>query len=765
MNLFQELRQRRVPQITSGYIVIGWGILQFLAFLEARMAISPHLVNLIGLALLLLLPSLVILAWVHGRPGKDTWGRTPKVVVSANVLAALLMLGFMFSGRDLGAVTQTVAVEDEHGAVTEREVPKKEYRHRVLGFYLDNIGSEQDDWARETVSYLISLDLSQDGFLDLELPLSMPGTFNDAGSPDGRGVSRPLQRKIARDAHIKNFLTGSVGLKDGQWTLMIELHESQSGKVVAKRTHVGADLFQVVDLATRQVREDLGLPEAHLNGNPDLPVVELTSSNLQAVIAHVQGLVAVTHLNDWELGAARVEEAVALDPNYALAQSLRAGIHHTLGNTEKASLASSAAMENLYQVPERLSFMVKVQYYFNEKQDADKALAVLRMWSQLYPNDVPAYEQLANFYYMRQDLPQAISAFEQILAIDPSRVKYLKNLADLQTQVGDYEAAESHLKRYVEIYPSRADGYEDLADFYSSIGRLDEAREALAQAQLLEPENQDLTLTLIDLDTKAGKYAEVEQTLATMLEKADTARDRLRIVARQLKLAGLQGQGDRVIDLVEVYYSETLVIQSPMQAHLGLSMTLPMVSMVGRPEAALQRLHEVKDLVPDPYTDLVGVGEAWILADLGQVAEARIALAKAETIVESLKFETFRASIDLVEGLIDEADGDLDLALAHYREARDKAVRIEPWYRLRLAHALGQVGLDDEAKVVLEEGLKVEPNHPDMQLEMAQQWHRRGNLAKAQQHLDVAMAAWIEADPEYGPAIEARALADLITTQ
>lgn len=41
MNLFQELRQRRVPQITSGYVVGSWGLLQFLAFLEGRMAVSP----------------------------------------------------------------------------------------------------------------------------------------------------------------------------------------------------------------------------------------------------------------------------------------------------------------------------------------------------------------------------------------------------------------------------------------------------------------------------------------------------------------------------------------------------------------------------------------------------------------------------------------------------------------------------------------------------------------------------------------------------
>ena len=38
MNLLQELRQRRVFQITSAYVVGCWGLIQFFTFLENRMA-------------------------------------------------------------------------------------------------------------------------------------------------------------------------------------------------------------------------------------------------------------------------------------------------------------------------------------------------------------------------------------------------------------------------------------------------------------------------------------------------------------------------------------------------------------------------------------------------------------------------------------------------------------------------------------------------------------------------------------------------------
>jgi tetratricopeptide (TPR) repeat protein len=581
MTLIQELRQRRVFQISTGYVVGSWGLLQFFAFLESRMTVSPHLVNLIGFALLLLLPSVVTLAWVHGRPGKDTWGRTPKVVVPANLLTAALVLVLLFSGRDLGAVTQTIAVEDENGAVTERVVPKNEYRRRLLIFYPENRASEDDAWVRETMAFLLSMDLSQDGFVDAVIPLSMPGTMQDAGSSDGHGLTRPLQRKITRDANIGHFLTGSIGQNDGQWQFTTELHESESGKILAQRTNAAADLFSLADLVSRQLREDLGIPAAHLDENPDLPISELTSTDLQAVASHVQAMLAITHFNEWDAAASHLEDAVERDPHFTLAQFLLFSVRKTLGDAEGASTAIAAAMENLYRVPERLTFLIKAQYYYDEKQDSDKALAVLHMWSQIYPNDVDAYEVQAIYYYVRQDLPSAIAAYEQILAIDPSRVKFLENLADLHTQLGNFDEAEGYLKRYVEIFPARADGYEDLSDFYSTTGRLDEARDTLAKAQLLEPENTKLVLSLIDLNIKVGKYRESEQALADLLKDAETARDRLQISVRQINLATLQGRPDELIERLESMYEAGLEILNPLQINIGYSQMLPAVSMVG----------------------------------------------------------------------------------------------------------------------------------------------------------------------------------------
>ena len=66
-----ELLTRRVPQLSALYAAVGWGIVEVMTFVEDRYMISPHWVDISFISLFLLLPSVLLLTWNHGRPGKD----------------------------------------------------------------------------------------------------------------------------------------------------------------------------------------------------------------------------------------------------------------------------------------------------------------------------------------------------------------------------------------------------------------------------------------------------------------------------------------------------------------------------------------------------------------------------------------------------------------------------------------------------------------------------------------------------------------------
>jgi tetratricopeptide (TPR) repeat protein len=756
MSLFQEIRQRRVPQIVGGFVAGSWAIIQFLEFLEGRMAISPNMVNLIALALLLMLPSVLTLAWVHGRPGRDSWGRAPKVVLPSNLVAVLVLLGMLFRGQELGAITQTIEVEDEHGAMIERIIPKNEFRRNVMVYYAENTGSADEDWARETISTLVAMDVSQDVFVTLTVPAAMVGALKDVGSSDGHRLSRSLQRKLAQDAHVQHFVTSSVNHQNDTWSLTTELHESESGKIVATREFESTEIFALADLASVQLRKDLGVPSSHIENSQDLPVSEMMTTDIEALKGHIEGVLKATHDNDWEGAIAPLEDAVKRDPGFSLAHFLLFGIYQTVGRMEDSSAAISASMEHLHRLPERTRFLIKTQYYYNEKQDADKSLAVLKMWSQIYPNDVGAYAQQAMLYIVRQDIPNAIASYEKILEIDPSQVQYLEEVANLHSQLGHYDEAESYLQRYVDIFPSRSDGYKDLADFYRETGQLDKARASLEKAQLIEPESLGLAIRVINLDVKLGEFAKSRIALDSLLKSAKNPRERSSVYAQQTNLALLTGRADVVVESLELFYAAILEDRNPLQAKIIYAMRLPAISSVGKPEEALRRLNEVASEIGQPYDKMASVGKAWALSDLGRLDEAHVALTEATDIADTFKFETLRPSLAFVGGMIAEAEGDLEAATSFFQLAVDIALQTESSYLVRLAHVLRLQGHPDQAMDSLNEALKFEPGYPEAHLEMALVMQGQGNFDRARDHLAKAQAAWVDADPDFSLAVQAR---------
>jgi hypothetical protein len=106
-----HLIERRVPHFFLVYLGVGWGIVQFLDFLE-RYGISPHWTDISLLALALLTPSVLLFTYNHGRPGKDAVTRSELVAIPLNIVVAAVVVFAVFSGKELGATTRSIRLLD-----------------------------------------------------------------------------------------------------------------------------------------------------------------------------------------------------------------------------------------------------------------------------------------------------------------------------------------------------------------------------------------------------------------------------------------------------------------------------------------------------------------------------------------------------------------------------------------------------------------------------------------------------------------------------
>ncbi len=758
MNLLRELRRRRVPQYVSAYVIGGWGVLQFLEFLEGRLRFSPHLVNLVGLGLLLLLPGVFLLAWSLGRPGPDPRTRLLKVGVPVNVVAVALVLLVVFHDKDLGALTTTVQARDENGQVFEREVPRQAYRKRLALFALDGPAAGPDAWLRHGVPLLLGFDLAQDPFLDVRGPVSMADVLAEAQHADGLDLPRPLQRKIARDLHLGSFLTGSVRRDDGRLVLDCQLHDSERGDVLAEISLAGEQVLPLLDDLSRRIREHLGLPSGHLEEQEDLPLAEITSEVPAAIPPFCRGVIAASLDNDWEAARRLLGEAVAADSTFALAQNQYYGALSQGRQREEALGAARAAMAYLYRLPERVQLQIKAIQYLDVEQDADKALAVAEMWTQLYPHDADAYQQKALFLYIRNDLAGAVAAYEQSLRIDPSQAEVLRRVAALHRQLGRFDEAEACLRRYAERYPSDVRACTSLADLYEDSGRLAEARQMLEKALLMEPNGVQPRIDLARLDRKEGRFAEARRRLEGVRAEAAAASQRKEALEELMDLCEDEGRPGDAVALMDDWLAAAREVHNPVEVSILRSLFAQRLARAGRPAEALAAIGRIEAETAAPLEGLVGLGRVVPLLDLGRVAEAETALVRAEEVVERLSLGLWRPRLELARGLIADAGDDAERAVAAYRAGLEAS----PGFgvlRLRLARSLRTLGETGEAIATLRELLALVPAHPEANLELALLLADRGDRDEARAHLERCLAAWRQAEPDYEPARRARELA------
>ena len=168
---FKNLLNRRVPQIAGIYLGVGWGIFQFIEWIVNRYLLSPHLVDLTFLILISLVPSIIIMAYFHGMPGRNRWRSLEKICIPVNILVSILLVIFIFKGTDFGRISQKITIQDETGKTIQRDIPKTEYLKKIALFYFDNTsGDAALDWLQYGIVYMLELDLSQDLFVNVITP-------------------------------------------------------------------------------------------------------------------------------------------------------------------------------------------------------------------------------------------------------------------------------------------------------------------------------------------------------------------------------------------------------------------------------------------------------------------------------------------------------------------------------------------------------------------------------------------------------------------
>ena len=89
------LMERRVPHIIGSYIVAGTSLVLFLDWLSVRYEYPEYYISLALFGIISIMPSVIILAYFHGAPGKDEWTKIERIGVPINILFIAIMVFFI----------------------------------------------------------------------------------------------------------------------------------------------------------------------------------------------------------------------------------------------------------------------------------------------------------------------------------------------------------------------------------------------------------------------------------------------------------------------------------------------------------------------------------------------------------------------------------------------------------------------------------------------------------------------------------------------
>ena len=448
----RALLERRVPHILAVYAGASWGLIEFTGFLVDEFLLSPHWTRVVLVTLFLLLPSVVMLAWFHGKPGRDrdSLAGTEKIGIPANLVVCAAVLWTLFGGVDLGAATRSVTVETEEGEVEERTVAKVEFRKSVALFPFDlgpGVGGDET-WLAYAVPEALVLDLMADDFFNAKPYILFGQRLLELGISDFLGVPLTLKRQLGREVYAE-FLAAATPRDP---TFAIAQFALYSYLVSANRSEEAIDAIRASIGNLYRVPESTRL---YVKAEYYILMQELDQAD------------AVTRM--W----------VDLYPDDPYALTYRRTMQDIRGDREGA-LATLQTMSELD--PRNGGLLKQIADAHEDLGDDQQALAVLSTYVDRFADDPTGYASLAALQKRLGDYGAARRNVGLAILMEPLSAPFAVQLAALDLDAGNYEDARLGYRRALEAARTpaqKAEVLEGIKKYHGRRGEIALAVEAM----------------------------------------------------------------------------------------------------------------------------------------------------------------------------------------------------------------------------------------------------------------------------------------------
>ena len=753
---FTDLWKRRVIHILGAYLISSLIIIYIVSAIASSLLLSPHLVDFAWIALLSLSPTVFILSYFHAQKSRKKWAMTEKIGLPVNLIFCALLLILIFKGKELGATTTSIISENEDGEKIEKVVVKNEFRKKIAVFFFKNESKDTSlNWMQYAISNMIDYDLSQDVFFTTNSSFEFSHKLNEFGYSTDVRLPLTLKKKIANYYHLNYFLCGSFTKQNNEYSIEVGLYNTNTGKLLTENIFTGPNIFNLIDKLTIQLKTDLEIPESHLEEVKDLPLSEIYTKSIPALRDFIKGYYIVDIEKNWVNGLELLEKSTQEDPNFIYAFFKLAEVYLNANQIDKAREALEIVRKRDFILPETTRYICKYFYYLiNSKPE--KATAITKMWVELFPDDIKGRVILASRYIANNLYNEAISELKNILLLDPEQYDHLIDIGNIYVKMGEYDNALNYYTQYEKQFPKDYKSYRNIGYLHSAKGDYEKAKSYYEKALLLEENEISLLLKLVNIEYQLGNFSVVLGQYFDALKKCGTSSDSSTVYGAIESYFEDRGQIKESIKYMVLKQKEMEEFGTPINNLIYKIFDVTKYSLIGEHEKSFQQLKEFESQFDPPFDKLAYFGYLLVYLDIKDVANAEIAVAKAEELTDKIRIGELQPLLIFGQGRIHEINGDYEKAINSFTQA----IEMQPTalhYNRFIGRCYRKLNKFKKAEEYLLIALKDSPFNPSNNYEIALLYHDLGITEKTIEYLEKANEIWKDADSNYKPAQKAKA--------
>ncbi len=760
--LIHEAHRRSLWQVLGIYLAGSWISLQVVAQLADSVGF-PDWVEPFALVLLVIgLPIVMATAFVQegvaparAEPieGGDESGQAPTVTDSGTVIEAPTAVSAastgtrrLFSWRNAlggGALAFLFLIALTIAWIVMRQAGIGPAGSLVARGVIDDRApvivadfSAQDSLLARAATEAFRVDLSQSPSVQVLEPAFLVEALGRMEVPKGAPLDAELARELAVREGIPAVVVGEITPAGRGFILTSKLVDADDGSALTSVRETATDTAEVLDALDRlskSLRERIG--ESYLSLRADPALAAVTTGSLDALQLYSEALRAFELQGDSDRGIALLEEAVAIDPEFAMAwRKMGVELRNQFAATSRVNEALTKAFENRDRLTERERLLAGGSYYTS----------------------------------VAADYPKAIAEYERMLDRDPGDAWALNNVSILYGYIRDEPRAHDYMQRSFAADSSTNTAYTNLAiATYRMTGEVDSARAIVERAKTRFPGNPAVDMWEARYAVLGGDYAEAGQIAGEVAAAhLDNAGVQVTVAGFDAVLAAAQGKLREFDRHVSEFASLSLEHDEPGDVRAaGQWEAWTRLYAAGDTAGALRALERANDVVSLdelPFADRDHANRAALLAALGQVEDARVVLEEFEIGADADMKRAAENKVYRALGQIALAEGDAGQALEFFRRSDRGRCSICP--KLGMAMAFEAAGQPDSSLAWFESYLEDrQPNRMFWdQAGLGYSLQRAARLADSLGDTDKAalyyaqfVELWADADAELQPQVDA----------